>query len=769
MMFAADWRLVLAIGGAAGLLISPFWNPGGEWPRVLVALVLARILFIDRGQLKGVAMVLVGAAAVMAGLLVGGDRLEAIDGSALEGRPGPVQLHGFALESPSESRGTARFAVSTDRGRVLVETTPGKATEVSPGTGLELDGTLGHAPEWMRADLERQGIRMVLRAETVRPDGRHRSGLSGLVDRMRERAMLALGTAVPEREAALSRGFVLGDDSGIDPRTVEDFRRSGLSHLLAVSGQNVVLLSLLAIPFLALLGIGPRARLAAIAVLILIYIPLAGGGPSIQRAGVMGIAGLVAIAATRAPSRIYALALAALVTLGLNPRASGDIGWQLSFAAVIGIMLLARPVQARLEPLVGSTGWRRAFAEGLAVTLAATIATAPLTAFHFERLPVATILANLAAMPAVAPAMWAGMIGVAAGQLSPALAVPFNLGGSVFLGWIAQVAEWFGRPGWAVVELKIGSPIALGAVTLILTATCVALLRLWRVSRVPVRPGRWLAAAAALLIVAAILVPSLLDGGRRDLRQPPAGGARVEVLDVGQGDAILIRPTERDPILIDGGPPGGDLAGALASAGVDRLAAVILTHPDLDHYGGLLDLFGLMPVDRFLFDNSPPELLELAVRSGAATARLQAGDSIASGGVRLEVLWPPELTGPVPPAGETETNLRSIVALLEWRKFRMLLTGDAEAGSVPMHPGPIDVLKVSHHGSEDPGLPGLLAETSPRVAVISVGEDNSYGHPVAGVIDELSTDGVETLRTDEDGTVSIVLGGGSGYRVESGR
>ena len=163
------------------------------------------------------------------------------------------------------------------------------------------------------------------------------------MDRLRDRAFAALAVAVPEREAALARGFVLGDDSDIDDRTVEDFRRSGLSHLLAVSGQNVVLLALLAIPFLSLLGVGPRARLLAIAVLILIYIPLAGGGPSIQRAGVMGIAGLVAVAATSAPSRVYALVLAAMITLGLNPRASADIGWQLSFAAVIGIMLLARP------------------------------------------------------------------------------------------------------------------------------------------------------------------------------------------------------------------------------------------------------------------------------------------------------------------------------------------------------------------------------------------------------------------------------------------
>ena len=111
--------------------------------------------------------------------------------------------------------------------------------------------------------------------------------------------------------------------------------------------------------------------------------------------------------------------------------------------------------------------WRRLVCEGIAVTVSATIATAPLVAFHFERLPVATLVANLLAMPAVAPAMWAGMISVAVGQLSPSLAIPFNLGGSIFLAWIAQVAEWFGRPGWAVVEVSLGSPLVLAVVAML--------------------------------------------------------------------------------------------------------------------------------------------------------------------------------------------------------------------------------------------------------------------------------------------------------------
>ena len=157
-------------------------------------------------------------------------------------------------------------------------------------------------------------------------------------------------------------------------------------------------------------------------------------------------------------------------------------------------------------------------------------------------------------------------------------------------------------------------------------------------------------------------------------------------------------------------------------------------------------------------------------RSGSELSRVSAGETIEDGDIHLEMLWPPADDGNEPASGSgTQTNLRSMVSLFEWRGFRMLLTGDAEAETVPIHPGPIDVLKVSHHGSEDTGLPELLDESSPRLAVISVGADNRYGHPVPDVLEELESEGVKTIRTDQSGTVSIVLGDGGGFQVETGK
>ncbi|MBK8294717.1 MAG: ComEC/Rec2 family competence protein [Solirubrobacterales bacterium] len=756
-----------------GLAISPHWAPPGGLPQAAIALVLILVALGERGRFTPVATVLVLLAAILAGTAAGSWRISTIDGGALKLDPGTeLEIEGFTTGVVRHSQGMTRVPVQAEGGRIMIESArapPGIPT----GSGIVAEGVARNPPDFFRGMYERQGIHRVLRAGEIRLDGDRRGGLSGWVDSLRRRAEEALGRGMPTREAALARGFVLGQDDAIPEVTKDDFQASGLAHLLAVSGQNIVLLGLLAIPFMALAGFGPRTRLVVVAGLILIYVPLTGAGASIQRAGVMGLAGLIALAATRPASRLYALALAATVTLALNPRAGSDIGWQLSFAAVIGIYLMTGPLQARLSNLIGRGGWRTALVDGIAVTVAATMATAPLMAFHFERFPVTTLLANLLALPAVAPAMWLGMVSAALGQLGGWMALPFNLLNAPFLAYIAQVAAWCGGPSWAQFDVKVGGPLDLLVIYLAVGIGCVLLLRLTRPRNPdePEDPRRrrkrissgvaFLAAVAAALV----LLPAIFGDHRRHLDDPPPGGARIEVLDVGQGDAILIRPRGGDPVLIDGGPPGEDIEGALESADVDRLAAVVLTHRHLDHFGGLYDVFGHYPVGHFLFDEVPLSLVSEAKDSGTAVARVSSGESFDFGGLGANVLWPPPKT---PGAGRAEDpNTRSVVIELEVGGFRMLLTGDGEAEAAPVDPGPLDVLKVAHHGSDDAGLPALLSGSDPALALISVGDDNSYGHPTAGTMSELGEAGTEVLRTDQDGTISIVVSH-DGYSVESG-
>jgi competence protein ComEC len=200
---------------------------------------------------------------------------------------------------------------------------------------------------------------------------------------IRARAGAALGEGVPAREAALARGFVLGQDEDVDAATKESFRRSGLSHLLAVSGENVTLLGLLAMPILALFGVPLRERLVWVLALIAAYVPVAGAGPSIQRAAVMGSVGLLATLAGRRASVLFALGAACAVTLAVDPAVARDPGWQLSFAAVLGIVLIGRPLAALLRARLGAGAARRARAHAMGVTMAAARATGPLKAPRF--------------------------------------------------------------------------------------------------------------------------------------------------------------------------------------------------------------------------------------------------------------------------------------------------------------------------------------------------------------------------------------------------
>jgi competence protein ComEC len=560
---------------------------------------------------------------------------------------------------------------------------------------------------------------------------------------IRERGSEGLGRGMPAREAALARGFVLGEDEEIDEKTEEDFRRAGLSHLLAVSGQNVTLLALLAMPLLAALGVPLRERLVWVLALIAVYVPVAGAGPSIQRAGVMGALGLLATLSGRRASRLYALALAAVVTLAIDPAIAADVGWQLSFAAVLGILLLASPLRERLLGSLGRGRWRRALAEGVAVTVAATLATAPLIGFHFETLSTTTLVANVLALPAVAPAMWLGMCAAGLAQLPGVPLEPLNGLNALLLAYVAQVAGWCAAPDWAELEVHLDG----GGLVVSYLGLGAGILVCWR----------WPRLIAALTAIAlACWLPLPWPGGAA-AGEPPRRGLRIEVIDVGQGDAILFQPAAAPAVLVDGGPPGDGLARKLAEAGVDRLGAAIVTHDQSDHAGGIEELLGALPVDRLLFARAHRGLLARAAAVGADPQRIAAGSELRVGRLRLRVLWPPPelLAAPMP---DSDPNQLALVIEARWRDFSMLLTADAEAESVPIEPGPIDVLKVAHHGSDDAGLGSLLERARPRLAVISVGAGNPYGHPTPGTLATLRGHGVRTLRTDESGDITIEVG-----------
>jgi competence protein ComEC len=714
----------------AGLVIGLVAGPRAP-VLVLVALLLCPVV-------AGRAMTaLAVAAAVLVGAVVADARLGALDRTALGARLGHATSERVVLTEPPRARQFGgRSAVARLGGERVLLRAPARVAWPRAGVGQELrvDGVL----EPLRAGdawLRPRNVHAILAAERLRVTGRARGGVAGALDGVRERAQRGLDRGVPAPQAALLRGMVLGQDEALPATMRADFQAAGLSHLVAASGQNVLLLCALVLGLSAVAGVGLRLRLLAALALIALYVPLAGGGPSIQRAGVMGAAGVTATLSGRPAARWYALLLAAAATLVVNPRAVEEPGWQMSFAAVGAIMALAGRIG---EPL-RRRGVPAGLAEAAALTVAATLGTAPLIAVHFERTSVVSLGANLLAAPAVAPVMWLGMTAAAVGQVSATAAMPF----SALAGYPLAFVAWVGHAAARLPGAELAAPVLVVALVCAMAAALI-------VSRTARR--RPILAVAAIVVVAAVVAtaPPSAPG--------PPTGLRVTFLDVGQGDATLIQH-RRTSVLVDSGPPDGGIVGRLRRAGVRRLDLLVVTHAQADHEGGAAAVLRAMPVGLVLDgrdgvrDPLGQRMAAEARRLGVPRALPQAGQTLRAGGVELRVLWP---SADAPAEAGADPNDRAIVAEARVGRTRILLTSDAESPVLSaLDLGAVDVLKVSHHGSADPGLGALLERLRPRVAAIQVGIRNTYGHPVPATIGTLRASGAAVFRTDRDGSVRL--------------
>jgi competence protein ComEC len=783
----ADRRSHVAVAGmAVGLSLA-----GVSSTAPLLA--AAGLAALAAGRRRAVPWAAIAAVALALAGLAGAARLEAIDapaGRLAHGQPISGRAHVMGAPRPGPFGASVEVAMTTGaaRGSRLLARLPRDARiapDVERGSELALAGTFerirpgADAAFDFAAHVRRRGIAGELAVDGVRATGDRRGGLAGALDGIGMRADAAIAAGLSPPVAAVARGMVLGADESVPPAVREDFRDAGLAHLLAASGQNVLLLTALAAPLLAAAGLRRPWRVPALVGLIALYVPVAGAGPSIQRAGVMGVASLVAVALARPASRWYALGLAACATLLVNPRAVGEPGWQLSFAAVAGILLLAPGLRRALAALP------RPLAEGVALTVAATVATAPLVAFHFGAVSLAGLPANVAALPLVAPIMWVGMLRALLGQVaalegSPgrmaelgnaALAVPL----APLVDWLWRVAELFADAPGGVVPLRLGHPAAVALAYAAVAGATVMAVRLARrldtrastavarLRRLPLRRRAALAATVAALAALALargLSPSA----------PPAS-LTVTFLDVGQGDATLVQHPDGSAVLFDGGPPEAAVVRLLRRAGVERLSAVVMTHASRDHHGGLAEVVERIPVGVLLEggdgtrDRGFRAVVARAVERGARRVAAVAPLDLRAGPLRISVLSPaPRPPGPPP----EDPNPRAVVALVSCDGFDLLLSGDAESEALlPLALPDVDAIKVAHHGSADPGLPDLLGRLRPELASIPVGP-NSYGHPAPSTLAALRRAGVPTWRTDRHGSVRVEVEHGA-IRVEAER
>lgn len=697
------------------------------------------------------------------------DRIDAPGERLTDGQPivGTAYLVERPRPGPFGTSAEIELTAGAERGPLLLARFPrdaGIPANATPGVELKLSGHFkrpeaGEGDFDLAAYLKRRGVAGELTVNRAAATGSRRGGLRGAIDGIRERALDGIASGLSPTLAALGHGMVLGADEGIPDSVREDFRDAGLGHVLAASGTNVMLLVALAIPLLAAAGLSYTSRIPVLIGLIALYVPLAGGGPSIQRAGVMGMAGLLAILLSRPASRWYALFLAACVTLALNPRVWAEPGWQLSFAAVLGILLLAPGIGRRLSALPG------ALADGIALTVAATVATAPLVAYHFGTVSLASLPANIAALPLIAPIMWLGMLRALLGPATGPLAPLNDLLGYLLaplLSAFERLAALFADAPGSTLAVPLDSPLDVGVAYAVIglsilaarrvsnrldtrVSTIVALLR-----RLP--RGRKLAFSVA----GAALIALVLAHGLTPAR-PPAT-LTISFLDVGQGDATLVQHPDGSAVLFDGGPPEGGVARLLRRAGVRRLSAVVMTHASRDHHGGLAEVVERFPIDLLLDGGDGTRDRDFRAIIAAARARgvrhvaALAPLTLHAGSLRIEILSPAARPPGPPPE---DPNPRAVVAIVSCDGFDLLLSGDAESEALlPLSLPDVDAMKLPHHGSADPGLPEILERVRPELASIPVGA-NSYGHPAPSTLTALRAANVPAWRNDHHGTIRI--------------
>jgi competence protein ComEC len=553
-------------------------------------------------------------------------------------------------------------------------------------------------------------------------------------------------------EAALLSGLALGERDGLSKAVLAAFSDTGTTHVLAVSGLHVVLAAFIIFMLLRLCQVPKRWAGGGTIAGLAFYTLVTGGAPSITRAAIMASCGILGELFERKGSGINSLGLAALLILSCWPQALADAGFQLSFAATLGILALTRPIQDRLFRLSGNKLVRDWLLLPLAVSLAAQVATAPVVAWHFHRVPLVSLAANLVIVPLT--------------NLLLAIGLCMSLVGALSLAAVGPLAASAWGVSWlSLRSVELFAAVAVGTVPwprpdlaqLALYGSVVGVTFGWRTL------GRW----RKPLLAAAVVAMALL-AARSVLPRPAV--LRVTFLDVGQGDAIFVEFPNGRRLLIDTGPAMRDydtgervIVPFLRARGITRIDDVLVTHCDADHSGGMSYLFSHVAAGRLMLSRAREEQPDY--RRGAAAAA-------ASGAVVDTVSGHDTLAGIAPCSGFVfgradsagHGNDASLVAVIRYGDHSFFFSGDMgpELEDTLLARGLLQrctVLKAPHHGSRINSTPAIIGRLLPRYCVITVGEHNRFGHPSPEVVSGYRRAGAAVYRTDQCGAVIMETDG----------
>ncbi|GHD14498.1 ComEC/Rec2 family competence protein [Nocardiopsis kunsanensis] len=749
----ATWLTVLG-----ALAVAPWIS----WVfAALVAGLALGVLVVARPPVEAVALGLAATlgcsatAAAVTGLHL--YRVEHSSATAAAGRPGEVEFVAQVRTDPRARAGQPR---------------PGRAEWVITARNLETRGSapvvlLASGPEWgtllpgqrVRARgaflQEEDPMTAALVAvrgppEGIGPVSRTQAFADGVRERLREAAEV-----LDRPERGLLPALIVGDVSEIGAQTTEDFRATGMSHLLTVSGANLAVLTGFVLAVAKLARAPTWCSVAGGAVMIWLFVLVCRPEPSVVRAAFMGSIALLALATGRAHAGLGALSATVVGVLFAAPGLASSYGFALSVLATAGILLWV-PAWSR----TWSRRVPRPLAEACAVALAAQLAVSPVLVLLSGEVSWVAVPANVLAAPVVATVTVLGALVAALASLG---AAPFVAGTPWLTGvWDPAVGALVRVPGlgvsWIAGVAEYGARVPHGAfpwrgdvVGALVLAVLLALL-------LAARSRRWLrvVAAGVVAVLVLALASRCLPGG-----WPPAGWA-VVACDVGQGDAFVLSVGDGSAVVFDTGMQPEAVDGCLSDLGVSTVPLLVLSHDHADHVDGTPGVLrhrtvpaALVPSD---FTGSPvgDELAEGGVRTWVG----ERGSRVRVGPWTLRVLWPdPDFDG--------SSNDRSLVVRADG-PVSVLLTGDVEEEAqerLLSLPGAdllsVGVLNTPHHGGGTQ-VPEFLAATSPEMTLTSVGEDNPYGHPAPFTLRLLEGISPVNLRTDRDGPIAVLPGGGTG-------
>ncbi|MDR6891062.1 ComEC/Rec2 family competence protein [Falsarthrobacter nasiphocae] len=682
------------------------------------------------------------------------DRAEDRTSPAREGQT-PAARSGGARAAVGLCEAEARIVEPTwADGTVALVRTPCAGGADAPGAGDVVRGRVGSVSP-PRGQPQRHAVTLTLKhVETV-------EGSSfAAIRQARRAAEAAFAVSAGAGSGRVAAAMVYGGEAG-DPGAHAAMRAAGLSHLTAVSGANCAVLVAAAVMAARLCRVGLAVQTGSALASVVAFVALCGPDATVLRAAAMGSVGAIGALVGRGRSPFALLGVAILVLLAADPWIALEIGFGLSAAATAGILLWSSWMTERLATVLPA--W---LASPLAMTLSAMLACQPILALITDNVPGLSPAANVVVAPLVPIVTLLGT-GVV-------LLAPLHAGAAAAMAWVpnrsADAIVWVARTASSSHLNETDLPVgAAGSVLAFALAAAVT----WRAGAPPRQRETWLARhpalargrAAVWAVPAALVAAFLAPPERGVLREWQAAAC-----DVGQGDAVLLRTGADRAVLVDAGPPGGGLPGCLRELGVRALDLVVITHGHADHFGGLADLAGDFGAPAVVV-GEPEGSERFQARARVAPDRLTRADRsrfapgdvlFDQGGLRLTLI-----RASPPAASGANENAESLVLLARSSRdgsdLTLLLTGDLETGQDhgvaetlrgELHGERLDLVKTAHHGAKN-GTRAYLDAALPRLALISVGRANPYGHPHAATLRELGQRGIAVRRTDESGTVTV--------------